>query len=104
MSLNSFPLINVSSGTNFVRAWAGCAALTSVQSLDLRSMTFGQLCFDGVTLPTSVYDSILNNLAQNNTASNVLFHGGLSRYSSSAQVSRDALVSRGWTITDGGSI
>jgi len=98
-------LINVSSVANFVRAWAGCTALTSVPALDLRSMAFGQLCFDGVTLSTPVYDSILNNLAQNNTASNVLFHAGLlTKYSSSAQASKDTLLSMGWTITDGGPV
>ena len=38
-SLTSFPLLNVSSGTNFVGTWFGCSSLTSFPLLDVSSGT-----------------------------------------------------------------
>jgi hypothetical protein len=59
--------------------------------------------FNGVVLSTANYSDILQGWTSKILKSNVIFDGGSSQYSSSAQSVRDALVNTyGWTITDGG--
>ena len=105
LSLTTFGNINVSSANTFSSAWQGCSAISSFPGLNMAALTNGTRCFNGVTLPTSAYTTILNNLAQNNTNNNVTFDAGSnSKYSASAQSSKDILLGRGWNITDGGPI
>ncbi|MCH2209355.1 MAG: BspA family leucine-rich repeat surface protein [Lentisphaerales bacterium] len=60
--------------------------------------------FLGITLPTPIYDNILNKwelLAK----PRVPFHGGGSRYSSAAETARNQLINdHRWKIKDGGKI
>lgn len=101
--LTSFPLLDTSKGTDFSYAWNGCSGLTSFPALDLRNMTDGTDCLFGVTLPTTTYSNLLTALATTNNNPGVVFHGGGSRYFSTAAASRATLTGpRGWTITDGG--
>lgn len=61
------------------------------------------LFFSSTTLPTDTYSNILIGWASNsNTPDNITFNGGSSKYDSTAISSRAQLVSKGWTITDGG--
>jgi hypothetical protein len=62
-----------------------------------------QLCDINEEGTTANYDLTLNNFANNpNTPNNLDFHGGNSKYSAIGKVGRDILISKGWTITDGG--
>ena len=72
-------------------------------------------CFRDVTIPTITYSKMMINLEATNVKDNVPFNGGNSQYdpniSDSAMGSnltagqaRAALLNRGWTFTDNGSI
>ena len=72
-------------------------------------------CFRDVTIPTITYSKMMINLEATNVKDNVPFQGGDSQYdpniSDSAMGSnltagqaRAALLNRGWTFTDNGSI
>ena len=72
-------------------------------------------CFRDVTIPTITYSKMMINLEATNVKDNVPFEGGDSQYdpniSDSAMGSnltagqaRAALLNRGWTFTDNGSI
>jgi hypothetical protein len=66
-----------------------CTSLTSFPALNLNKMSGmlgGYACFWDVTLPTSIYSEILIDLAANNPNVGVNFHGGNSKYNSSAIV------------------
>ena len=65
-------------------------------------LTRGNVMFRGVTLATERYSQLLIDLESGNLNDNVTFHGGNSRYNSSAVTARANLVARGWTITDNG--
>ena len=57
----------------------------------------------GGTLSTSNYDSLLQGWAPQSVNNGVSISFGNSRYSAgSAASARSTLVSKGWTITDGG--
>jgi hypothetical protein len=57
--------------------------------------------FNGVTLSTSNYDSLLIGWSTQPVQSNVIFSGGNSQYT--VVLSRASLIStKLWTITDGG--
>ena len=56
----------------------------------------------GNTINTERYSQLLIDLEANNSNTNVIFWGGFSKYNTQGQIARNALLSRGWTITDGG--
>ena len=62
--------------------------------------------FNGVTLDTSNYDSLLIGWESQAYNNDVVFHGGNSTYTSAgpAGIARANLVSNGWLIQDGGGI
>jgi PKD repeat protein len=102
-SLTSFPHLDTSKGTSFSESWRHCTGLTSFPTLNFRKMTDGTSCFEGSTIPTSTYSTILIDLAANNINTGVTFDGGNSKYYSSAVSSRATLTGpKTWTITDGG--
>ena len=104
-SMLSFGNINVQNGQTFSSTWRGCSSINTFPALNMSSMSNGISCFNGVTLPTSTYSSILNNLAQNNTNLNVTFDAGAnSNYYFMAQASKDILINNGWNITDGEAV
>ncbi len=57
---------------------------------------------EGLTLPTAIYSSLLNQIHSTSQQNNISFHGGNSKYNSSATDARSALSDRGWSISDGG--
>ena len=75
----------------------------SIPLLSMGNMTNGLSAFTGVTLSTNSYSNLLINIDATNSSANVTFHGGNSKYNLSGNVARNALISNGWTITDGGA-
>jgi hypothetical protein len=65
-------------------------------------LTNGRAMFLGNTINTARYSQLLINLEEFNPNNNVPFHGGNSQYNAQGQIARNALIARGWTITDGG--
>lgn len=77
--------------------------LTSLpDGMTLSSLTSGFQMFLGNTINTERYSQLLIDMEASNPNNNVTFHGGNSKYNSSAVTARANLVARGWTITDGG--
>ena len=73
--------------------------------MTLKSLTRGTDLFQGNTINTNRYSKLLQDLSDLNPNSNVVFHGGSSKYNSTAVQHRGNLVTnKGWTITDGGLI
>lgn len=71
--------------------------------MTLKSLTRGTNLFLGNTINTNRYSKLLQDLSDLNPISNVSFHGGSSKYNSTAVQHRNNLViNKGWTITDGG--
>lgn len=71
--------------------------------MTLKSLTRGTALFLGSTINTNRYSKLLQDLSDLNPNSNVSFHGGSSKYNSTAVQHRNNLViNKGWTITDGG--
>jgi len=60
--------------------------------------------FRGSTINTVRYSQLLIDLESGNPNDNVTFHGGNSTYNSSASTARANLISRGWSILDGGLV
>lgn len=113
IALTNFPLNfdDTANITSFNSTWFGCTNLTNFPFLNMRKMTDGFNCFNGVKLPTEMYTQLLVDLANNNLNTNVVFHAGTqTNYFPSAQPFRDILTrpisqgGRNWTITDGGSV
>jgi hypothetical protein len=57
--------------------------------------------FEYVTLNTDSYSDFLGQ-CDIGGQSDVTLHGGYSKYNNDGKVSRDNIVNRGWTVTDGG--
>ncbi len=58
--------------------------------------------FEGLTLPTAIYSSLLNQIHTTSQQNDISFHGGNSKYNSSAIDARSALIDRRWSISDDG--
>lgn len=96
---SSMTLDNLTIGTQMFQS----TKLTTLPiGITLRSLTDGWRMFEAVTLNTSRYSQLLIDMNTYNTNNNVRFHGGFSKYNSTAVSARASLISRGWTITDGG--
>ena len=126
-SLTSFPQFNFSSVTNASNAWRGCSSLTSFPQLDFSSVTnasnawygcssltsfpanFFDAClctnferaFESSTLDQNSVDNILISIESNGTSNGTLgINGGVSAAPSAVGLAaKDALISRGWTVT-----
>lgn len=78
-------------------------SLTDLPSgITLANLTDGTNMFEGNTINTTRYSQLLIDMNANNSNNNVPFHGGNSKYNSAGETARNALIARGWTITDGG--
>lgn len=104
-SLTSFGNCDFSSANDFRQAFQNCGVISSFATRNFYAMTLGASCFLNTTLPTSDYSDILITQNANNANTGVNFHGGNSKYNSSATSARTNLVSvKSWTITDGGLV
>jgi len=70
--------------------------------MELPLLTNGDRMFLNNTINTERYSQLLIDLEANNNNNNVEFHGGFSKYNAQGEIARNALIARGWTITDGG--
>lgn len=75
-----------------------------ISSLDITSLTTATGMLFGTAFSTTNYDLLLVAWDAFGT-SNVPFHAGTAKYSSGAPATARAnMISRGWTITDGGAV
>ena len=96
---SAMELPNLENGT----AMFARALLTDLPSgMTLPNITAANWMFEVSTINTTRYSQLLIDMAAGNTNSNVPFHGGNSKYNASGQTARNALVAKGWSITDGG--
>ena len=98
---------DTSSVTSFSHTFSGCSGLTAVTgigSLNVSLVTSMINMFNGVTLNTTNYNSLLTGWASQSLINDTPFHGGNSIYSCDAESARnDTLIGvYNWTITDGG--
>jgi hypothetical protein len=92
-------LPNLSNGIAMFRS----NSLTSLPAgMELPDLSNGRVMFDGNTINTARYSQLLIDLEEFNPNNNVEFHGGNSQYNAQGEIARNLLISRGWTITDGG--
>ena len=102
-NLQQFPLIDTSNAISFEATWSDCGIITEFPILNMNKMKIGNRCFQSTTIPTSTYSAILTSLCAFNPNNNVTFHGGNSKYFSTAQNARDYLTStKMWVLSDGG--
>ena len=71
---------------------------------DVSQVTTMSNMFDGTTLSTANYDALLIGWNAQNLKQNVEFSGGNSTYCAGAAARANMIASKGWTITDGGSL
>jgi len=102
--LVSFPLIDTSKGTNFYYTWSGSFSLFTFPTLNMRAITNGEGCFNGVKLGVASYSALITDMALGITTG-VVFNGGTSKYAPAVLTAHNTLtVTRSWTITDGGML
>ena len=102
-SLTSFPQLDFSSVTNASNAWYGCSSLTSFPAnfFDACLCTNFERAFESSTLDQNSVDNILISIESNGTSNGTLgINGGVSAAPSAVGLAaKDALISRGWTVT-----
>ena len=100
-NLTSFPLIDTSSGTNFSQAWDGNPALSTFPANmfdNCPAINFTQ-AFANTGLSQSSIDGILVSINSNGTSNGTFDQSGGSAPSAAGEAEITAMRSRGWTIT-----
>ena len=93
----------VSKVTNMKAMFQDAAAFDqNLSAWEIANATNMADMFTNITLSISNYDAILNAWSSRPSENNVTFGAGNSKYSSVGEAGRNILLSRGWTITDGG--
>lgn len=98
------PNIGLNNVTNGQSMFNGCGLTDLPPGVMFSSLTIGNTMFLGNNINPSRYSQLLIEMESTNPNNNVNFHGGSSKYNSSAISARNNLIARGWTITDGGLI
>jgi surface protein len=95
---------NTSSATNISHMFDHCTNFDqSLSGWDVSSVNSASNFMRSCTLSTTNYDSTLGGWSSQSVQNGVNIHFGNSTYSAGAAASaRATLVSKGWTITDGG--
>jgi surface protein len=98
--LNDWDVSNVGSMSSM---FLGASSFNQdLSAWDVSNVTFMTNMFSGVTLSTSNYDALLIGWAPKmKTTISASFSGGLSTYCAGLDA-RNAIIAKGWTITDGG--
>ncbi len=79
--------------------------IPGLKTWDISNVTDMEGMFEGTTLATSLYDSLLVRWGTLPVAESITFHGGSSMYSHGTPANaRQVLVNKSWSITDGGKI
>jgi surface protein len=101
---------DTSSATNMISMFSSCSSLTTVtgiEDFDITGLAANQMTnfLNSSTLSTAVYDELLVNWEGQTGYNNQNPHFGSSTYTagSAAATARAALVTAGWSITDGGT-
>jgi hypothetical protein len=78
--------------------------LTSLPSgMTLPNLTDGERMFENNTIITSRYSTLLVDMENFNSNTNVSFHGGNSKYNAAGETARNLLIAnKNWSFTDGG--
>jgi len=102
--LVDFPLIDVSSATDFVFAWWRCSRLRSFPAnfFDNCLATNFNTAFTDTNLSQESIDGILVSINSNATSNGLFHQSGGSAPSIVGQAAIDAMRSRGWTVTTTG--
>ena len=91
---------------NAGRMLAHCSGFDQdLSNWNVSTLRFGSYMMLGCTLSTTNYDRILSGWSPQSVLNTVNIHFGNSQYSTATGAAyRSTLVSKGWTITDGGSV
>ena len=97
---------DTSSATNIESMFRGCTGFNqSLAGWNVSNVTNATSFMNGCTLSTTNYDSTLGGWSPQSVQNGVSIHFGNSQYSTATGLAyRNALVSAGWTITDGGAV
>ena len=94
---------DVSKVTNMTTMFFKAASATpNMSQWNLNSVIYMDKMFYGLNLSTEDYSNLLIQIQDTSTQHNVSLHAGGSKYNYSASSAREALIHRGWRITDGG--
>ena len=103
LNLTSLPsTMNLNTLSNGNRMFFGADFTSLPSGITLPNLTDGVYMFYQVTINTIRYSQLLIDMESGNANNNVSFHGGHSKYNAAGETARNALVTRGWIITDGG--
>jgi hypothetical protein len=89
--------------------FSNCLSLKTFDSIgkwDITTMLNANEMFINVELSVDTYDALLTGWGNQIPQNNIIFDGGLSKYSTiEAEIKRNNLINTyGWTITDGGKV
>lgn len=101
-SITTFPLINFSKSTTFLRAWQDCINLTNfpANAFDTSICSLYTVAFTGTKLSTQSIDNILVSLDTSGVINGTFNQSGGDNLPSSVGLTAKAnLISKGWTIT-----
>lgn len=73
-----------------------------LSSWDVSNVTLMFYMFTGVTLSTANYNALLDSWGKQNVKNDIAFSGGNSQYCYLGEKGKNALIAKGWKITDGG--
>jgi len=103
-SITSLPsemtLANLTDGS---RMFTNCNLTSLPSEMTLANLTNGDLMFQNNTIITSRYSTLLVDMENFNSNTNVSFHGGNSKYNAAGETARNLLIAnQNWTFTDAG--
>ena len=93
-------LNNITNGDGMFR---NCNLTSLPSEMTLANLTNGDEMFENNTIITSRYSTLLVDMENFNSNTNVSFHGGNSKYNAAGETARNLLIAnKNWSFTDGG--
>ena len=81
----------------------GCQLTSLSSEMNLANLENGTLIFHSNTIDTAIYSTLLVNMQNLNSNTNVSFNGGNSQYNDAGEVARNLLINnQSWSFNDGG--